>query len=374
MKVFITGGAGFIGKWLLRSLPDQADVVLLDSIDPQVHRSQTDFATELSQQAKCVKADVRDWQTYLEELEGSDVVVHLASQTGTGQSMYEMSRYIQQNVEGTTRLLEAISQLAQKPKRIVLTSSRAIYGEGALTDGTSVIYSPGRKLEDLQAGRWEVYTEDGQPLTPLPMKEDYLPKPTSIYGFTKLWQEDLIKNFAQTQDIDYAIFRLQNVYGPEQELRNPYTGIIGIFTSLITEKGKVEIFEDGQMTRDFVYVQDVANALVKGIFANQHLSGTFNVGSGKPTSLEELVNTIAKAAGKSADIHYSRRFRVGDIRHATADMDSFLKIFGSWQPTSLETGIQNYLQWSQSQNPLSEAELSKSFAEMEKQNLLQKSK
>lgn len=374
MKILITGGAGFIGKWLVRNLPTNAEITVLDSIDPQVHRSQTDFAEELLKRATCIKSDVRDQDAYLEAAEGTDVVVHLASQTGTGQSMYEMSRYIQHNVEGTTRLLEVLSQLQQKPRRIVLTSSRAVYGEGAFTDGTSVVYSKGRRVEDLQAGRWEIYDESGKELAPLPMREDYLPQPTSIYGLTKLWQEQLVESYAKTNQIDYTIFRLQNVYGPEQELHNPYTGIIGIFTSLITQKGEVELFEDGKMSRDFIFVEDVATALTRAIYYQGSLSQTFNVGSNKPTSLVELVTLIAKTINKELKINYSGRFRVGDIRHAVADMSRYTSIFQEWQPTSLEQGLAKYMRWYLEQDPLSSATLLNSLKEMEEKKLLLESR
>ncbi len=374
MKIFITGGAGFIGKWLVRSLPIDADVIVLDSIDQQVHKSKTEFAEELRERALCLKADIRDKDAYAGVMEGTDVVVHLAAQTGTGQSMYEISKYVQHNVDGTAKLLEVINELKQKPRRIVLTSSRAVYGEGAFEEGLTVKYSSGRRLEDLQAGKWEIYNENGEALRPLPMKEDYLPNPTSIYGLTKLWQEQLIENYAKNQKIDYIIFRLQNVYGPEQELHNPYTGIIGIFTSLIMEKGEVELFEDGQMTRDFVYIKDVAEALVKGIYYQGKLSKIINVGSGKATSLAELVNLIAKISERKLAIKYSGRFRVGDIRHALADMRQYESVFGEWKPTSLEEGIGCYLKWYLEQEPLSEGVLSKSLKEMEDKKLLMESK
>ena len=374
MKILITGGVGFIGKWLVRNLPIDAEIVLVDSIDPQVHRIKTEFPEDLVARATCIKADVCNQDAYLEAMEGTDVVVHLASQTGTGQSMYEMSRYVQQNVEGTTRLLEAISQLKQKPHRLILTSSRAVYGEGAFTDGTTITYSQGRQLEDLQAGRWETYDAIGRELTSLPMKEDYFPHPTSIYGLTKLWQEQLIENYAKNQQIDYAIFRLQNVYGPEQELHNPYTGIIGIFTSLIVQKGEVELFEDGKMTRDFVYVKDVASTLVKAIYHQEPLSRIINVGSGEATSLAELVNLIAAAANRSVKINYSGRFRVGDVRHAVANMNQYTNVFGAWQPTSLQEGLTHYLNWYFEQNPLSDGILLASLKEMEEKKLLLESK
>ncbi|MBA3922531.1 MAG: NAD-dependent epimerase/dehydratase family protein [Nostocaceae cyanobacterium] len=374
MKIFITGGAGFIGKWLVRSLPVDAEVVIVDSIDEQAHKSQTEFAEELLARAVCIKADIRDQQAYAKQMEGADVIIHLAAQTGTGQSMYEISKYVQHNLDGTAKLLEVISGLERKPQRIILTSSRAVYGEGAFTDGSSIEYSSGRSLEDLQSGKWEIYDSHGQELSALPMSEQFLPKPTSIYGLTKLWQEQLIENYANNQKIDYVIFRLQNVYGPQQELHNPYTGIIGIFTSLIVQKGEVELFEDGKMTRDFVYVRDVAEALIQGIYHPDKLSRVINVGSQKATSLLELVNLIAEVADKNLKINYSGRFRVGDIRHAIADMSEYASIFGKWQPTPLPEGILSYLKWYSQQDPLSGGVLLASFKEMVDKKLLLESK
>lgn len=222
----------------------------------------------------------------------------------------------------------------------------------------------------MQSGRWEVYRDNGQPLSALPMREDYLPQPTSIYGLTKLWQEQLVENYAKTHQLDYVIFRLQNVYGPEQELHNPYTGIIGIFTSLITQKGEVELFEDGEMTRDFVFVNDVAIALRNAIYSAGSLSQILNVGSGQATSLVELVKQIAATAGKDLKINYSGRFRVGDIRHAVADMSRYLTLFQDWQPTSLQAGLTEYWNWYVQQDPLSSRSLIDSLKEMEEKKLL----
>lgn len=372
MKVLITGGAGFIGKWLVRTLPTDTDIVIVDSIDPQVHRSSSNFSEELKARAQCIKADIHDQAAYAQAAEGSDFIIHLASQTGTGQSMYEISRYTQQNLEGTARLLEVVAKLKKKPRRIVLTSSRAVYGDGVATDKAGKLHNTSRKVDDLQAGKWEVYGEDDQPLEVLPMQETHLLQPTSVYGLTKLWQEQLIQNFCQNQGIDYAIFRLQNVYGPEQELRNPYTGIIGIFTSLIMQKGAVELFEDGQMTRDFVYVQDIAQALVNSLTFEGDLGQIFNVGSGIATTLESLVQSISAIANKPVDVSYAGRFRIGDIRHAVADMSTYDSVFNR-EPTSIETGLAAYLSWYGSQKPLSNEALSASFKEMETQKLLLKS-
>jgi dTDP-L-rhamnose 4-epimerase len=374
MKVLITGGAGFIGKWIVEKLPISTEVVIVDSLDPQVHKASQIFAPELQKRAICIQADVRDIEAYRDAAEGTDVVIHLVAQTGTGQSMYQMSKYVQHNVDGTAKLLELVSGLKQKPRRVILSSSRAIYGEGAFADGSTVYYTKGRRLHELQQNIWEVCNEQGEPLRPLPMQETQLANPTSVYGFTKLWQEQLIQSYCEHQNIDAVVFRFQNVYGPKQELGNPYTGIIGIFTNSIVQRNRVELFEDGLMSRDFVFVGDVAQAVVQATFHEQPLSSIINIGSGQATTLKALVETVAKLTDKQPTIEISGRFRVGDIRHAVADMHRYESLLGGWNPTSLEQGLRQYLDWYLAQIPPSEASLQASLAEMEQKGLLQTSK
>lgn len=374
MKVLITGGAGFIGKWVVQKLPKPTKIVIVDSLDKQVHKTSQEFICELQSRATCIKADIRNIEAYREAAEGTDVIVHLASQTGTGQSMYEVSKYVQHNADGTAKLLELISTLRQKPHRVVLSSSRAVYGEGAFTDGREIYYAKGRCLQDLQKGIWEVCNELGQPLVPLPMQETQLTNPTSVYGMTKLWQEQLIQNYCESQNIDAVIFRFQNVYGPKQELGNPYTGIIGIFTNSIVRRNAVELFEDGLMTRDFVFVEDVASAVVKSVLDEKPLSSIVNVGSGKATTLQDLVAIIACLTHRKPTVLWSGRFRIGDIRHAVADMSRYESLFGKWTPTPLEEGLRQYLSWYLGQVPLSDADLQASLKEIEQKGLLKTSK
>ena len=372
MKILITGGAGFIGKWLIEKMPPDVEVVIIDSIDEQVHRKSQDFAPELIARAKCIKADVQNIGDYREAIAGTDVVIHLAAQTGTGQSMYEISRYVQQNANGTAKLLELISSLDRKPRRMVLSSSRAVYGDGAYTDGKSVLYSQGRSLENLQKGIWEVCGSDGEPLTSLPMQETHLTKPTSVYGLTKLWQEQLMENYCESQGIDLVTLRFQNVYGPKQELGNPYTGIIGIFTNAIVQGNRLELFEDGMVTRDFVFVGDVAEAVIKCATYEQPLNAIINVGSGEAVTLIDVVETIAEVIGKKAEYTISGRFRVGDVRHAIADMERYKTLLGEWKPTSLKDGIAQYLEWYLGEEPLEQSTLEASLREMEQKGLLMK--
>lgn len=284
--------------------------------------------------------------------------------------MYEISRYVQQNANGTAKLLELISRLEHKPRRMVLSSSRAVYGDGAYTDGQQVYYSRGRRVEDLQQGIWEVLNDQDEPLQSLPMHESHLTKPTSVYGLTKLWQEQLMQNYCESQNIDLVTLRFQNVYGPKQELSNPYTGIIGIFTNAIAQGNPLELFEDGLVTRDFVFVGDVAEAVVKCALHEAPLSSIINIGTGQAVTLIDVVETIAELVGKPANYTVSGRFRVGDVRHAIADMSHYETLLGQWSPTSLKAGLAQYLGWYLGQEPVGQEVLQASFKEMERTGLL----
>ena len=370
MKVLLTGGAGFIGKHLLARLPADVAVVVVDSLDEQIHTQGRTFPPEVAARAECVCADVRDTPRYAAAAEGADVVVHLAAQTGTGQSMYEMSRYVQHNTDGTARLLELVHALKHKPRRVVLASSRAVYGEGAFGDARHPVTSPGRRVEDLQAGRWGTYGPDGRELPPLLMHEDHPPRPTSVYGLTKLWQEQLVENYCRAGGLEHLIFRFQNVYGPGQELRNPYTGIMGIFVNATAQGQPIELFEDGNVTRDFVYVEDVAAAVTRAVLHPGPLRTVVNCGSGQPTTLWELVRRIAQAVGKETRVTCSGRFRVGDVRHAVADMRRFPEVLGAWTPTGLEAGLRRYVEWYLTQPPVEQQLLHNSLKEMAAKGLL----
>jgi len=348
VKVIITGGAGFIGKWLISMLPPSAEIVVIDNLNPDAHRSNPGFAPEVASRATCLQLNVCDVAAYQPILEGADVVVHLAAATGTGQSFTEIGNYVRDNVEGTARLLEGIAKLSRKPRRIVLASSRAVYGEGRYTDGTKSVSVPPREIADLQKGIWDYLGANRVPMKPLAAKESDPTAPVSVYGFTKLWQEQLIRNFCGHHKIEPIIFRMQNVYGPKQEIYNPYTGIVALFVRLIASGQSVELYEDGKVLRDFVYVEDVARAFSRAVLEESLKGCTVNIGSGEAKTLEELVATIAVALKQTPKILYSKKFRPGDVRHAFADISAARAYFGDYQATSALAGLQKYCDWFQS--------------------------
>ena len=372
MKILVTGGAGFIGRWLLRALPQSVEVVVVDVLEEQVHGPAPDFPEEVRARAECIRADVRDLGSWTAAAAGADVVVHLASQTGTGQSMYQSSRYLDHNVTGTERLCEGLAGLRELPRCMILASSRAVYGEGAFFDGRRRVFPEPRSAEALAAGRWELEDDAFSPLQPVPTPEDAPLRPNSVYGMTKVRQEQIVADFSRAHGLRHTTLRLQNVYGPLQQLANPYTGIIGIFANGILREGQVELFEDGLITRDFVSVRDVAAVIATTIADDRAHPLTLNVGTGRPVTLRETVTMMSKTLGRQVEVMCSGRYRFGDVRHACADMSEYELTFGPWHPLSLADGLADYLEWFQTQPAAPPHLRTGSLDEMERHGLLPK--
>jgi dTDP-L-rhamnose 4-epimerase len=345
VKAFITGGAGFIGSRLSASLTSKGfDVVGYDNFHIQVHGENPNI--NLSHNV--VRGDVRDLDALSDAIGefDPDIIFHLAAETGTGQSFDEPSRYVDVNVRGTTNLFEACRIAKVKPKRIILASSRAVYGEGLyINQSGEVVEAYSRSSALMTKGDFAVYGQLGDKLIPRPTPETLQPKPDSVYASSKLMQELLVKNLATNSD--WSILRFQNVYGPGQSLTNPYTGVLSIFCSQIKSSKALEIYEDGEIYRDFVYVDDVVSSLVYAIKAPPgHI---FNIGSGSSVSILEVAKAlldIAKSVGYSSAYKVTGNFRDGDIRYAQADIDKAKLLLG-WSPTTcLSEGLKRLANWS----------------------------
>jgi dTDP-L-rhamnose 4-epimerase len=344
MKILITGGAGFIGRWVLQALPEGVEVVVVDSLVEQVHGRAGRFPDDVLQRATCLKCDLRDVEQWRRAATGAETVVHLASLTGTAQSMSQQSRYIEHNILATSALCGVLAGLTTLPRRIILASSRAVYGEGAYLDGDRLVHPGPRRIADLAQGRWDVEAHDGARLTPTPVHEDAPLRPVSFYGLTKLWQEQALSRFARAHGIDLLILRFQNVYGPHQPAA-AHAGIVAALASGIAHERRVELFEDGEMTRDFVHVHDAADAIVEGIGAPRQLDCTLNVGSGTSVSLRDLTRRLAELLGPTPIVECHGRYRQGDVRHAVADMAAFERVFGPRRHLALSDGLAEYVRW-----------------------------
>lgn len=351
MKVLVTGGAGFIGSRFVRQLKSRGidNILVYDNLHPQVHG---DNATPplFGAGVEFVKADIRDAAILKQIVKdfAPTAVAHLVSETGTGQSYDEVSRYVDANVSGTAYLIEAIRALPQALDWFLLTSSRAVYGEGAYRDVHGQPVSRVRRLgRDLRSGRFKVYGQDGQALTEDASSSALtVPDPLSVYASTKLMQEYLIDNALSETGTRILTYRFQNVYGAGQSLINPYTGVLSIFISRLLKNQPISIYEDGEISRDFVYVDDVVEAMIMGALSTVKPERPMDIGSTVSTRIYDATVMLARLAGKAEFTPpISGEFRPGDIRHALADISYTHSVLG-WTPkVSFEEGVTRLFEW-----------------------------
>lgn len=372
--VLVTGGAGFIGSHLVpKLLASGFKVRILDSLSAQVHgQVPVDLEWLSNDNVEFIRGDVTKQSDWDRVLLGVDGIVHLAAETGTGQSMYQVAKYNEVNTQATALMLDALGRVSHQVKRIVLSSSRSIYGEGAYVHPVTNqrIYPVARSAETLAKAQWEpVCPETGAVLKLVATKESDLISPASIYAATKYAQEDLVRIGCQAMGIDFAIFRLQNVYGERQSLNNPYTGILSIFSTKIRMNSQLPLFEDGEESRDFVHVDDVTDALLKGLTVKTAPNTAINVGSGVATSVRTVAEELTRAFGKEPNVAVTGQFRVGDIRHNYADITRLKTLLGLEPKVSLKDGLQRFANWVLEQ-PLPEDQLEKANQELRERKLM----
>jgi dTDP-L-rhamnose 4-epimerase len=353
MRVLVTGGAGFIGTHLVRRfLEEGCEVTVVDNFSPQVHGERSSLPADMASHVRLIRGDVRNSRTWCEALPGQETVVHLAAETGTGQSMYEITRYQEVNIGGTAHLFDhLVSDHARSVSRIIVASSRAVYGEGAYSCyAHGRVYPCGRKCSDIKAGILEPRCPIcGEPATAVPTTEDSPLSPTSYYGLTKQVQEQTALLFARTLGLSAVALRYQNVYGPGQSLNNPYTGILAIFSNLASVGRPIQVFEDGRESRDFVHVEDVVNATLRATTAPLLEPSVFNVGSGHSTTVFEVAHAIKSFLASASTITVTGAFRDGDIRHNVADI-SAARIKLDYTPKwDFKRGVQTFLEWARAQ-------------------------
>lgn len=343
-SVLVTGGAGFIGSAIAQRLASTTDSwTVIDNLHPQVHPS-GERPDSLVPEAKLVIADVTDasaWDDLL-ATERPDTVVHLAAETGTAQSLHEATRHAEANVVGTTAMLDAFGRVGHVPAHFVLSSSRAVYGEGQWQRPSGELFSPGQRSHaQFEASQWDFADAAPVPSTAAATP----PAPTSVYGATKLAQEHILRAWASSHDSRVTILRLQNVYGPGQSLINPYTGIVSLFSQLAKKGEAIPIYEDGRIVRDFVYIDDVADAFVDAITRGpRDAAHAYDIGSGVGTTILDLATIVADFHGAPAP-RITGAFRDGDVRHAECSIDESLNAL-EWAPQwSVERGIAGLQTW-----------------------------
>jgi dTDP-L-rhamnose 4-epimerase len=347
----VTGGAGFIGCAMSTALADHFDrVVALDSLHPQIHPDPV-RPDALDPRVELVRGDVTsaaDWDALLADVKPT-AVVHLAAETGTGQSLTEATRHASVNVVGTTEMLDALVRHDLRPEKIVLASSRAVYGEGAWVDADGTVTYPGQRSDAMLAsGTWDFPGLTATPFQSARVK----PSPTSVYGATKLAQENILVSWCLAMGVMPVLYRLQNVYGPGQSLTNPYTGIVSFFAQRAKAGEVIPVYEDGEIIRDFVFIDDVADALVRGLLHSGATQDPYDIGSGEGTSIMRLAQLVAAVYDAPAPA-VNGLYRNGDVRSASCDIADSVAGLG-WQPqVMVAEGITRLCAWIDARVPTS---------------------
>jgi dTDP-L-rhamnose 4-epimerase len=351
MRILITGGAGFIGSHLADELLRRGHTVrALDNLSPQVHGAAAERPAYLSCDVELIRGDVRDTDTVRRALRDIDAVYHFAAAVGVGQSMYEIDHYTSVNNGGTAVLLQAL--IDRPVQRLVVASSMSLYGEGMYRapDG-SIVPGHERPLEQLRGGDWEVRNERGDALTPIPTPETKAASLSSIYALSKFDQERMCLLTGRAYNMPTVALRFFNVFGTRQSLSNPYTGVLAIFASRLLNDRPPLIFEDGLQRRDFVSVEDVAQACVLALDAPAADGRAFNVGSGHAYTIRDVARMLGAILGKSIDPDVCGKYRVGDIRHCFADISEAQRTLGYRPRVTLEEGLVGLAAWLQEQAP-----------------------
>ncbi len=371
MKVLITGGAGFIGSNLARKLVAIGyTVTVFDNLSEQIHPASSPLFASIEKIVNFIKGDVRNSEDWRKALDGQDIVVHLAAETGTGQSMYAIDKYVDVNIRGTSLLLDILANEKHTIKKIIVASSRSIYGEGKYNCGScGVVYPDARHHKDMARGDFNVKCPFcSANVALMPTDEESKIHPSSVYGITKQNQEQLVLTVGKSLSIPSVALRYQNVYGPGQSLSNPYTGILSIFSTRIKNNNDINVFEDGLESRDFVYIDDVVDATVLAIHDDRADYYVFNVGSGQRTDVMTVAQTLKKAYQSDAAITVSGNYRLGDIRDNFADLSKITDKLGYSPKVPFEEGINRFVDWVNTQD-VQQDRYEKSILEMKEKGL-----
>jgi dTDP-L-rhamnose 4-epimerase len=347
----VTGGAGFIGSHIADLLIGRGyEVRIFDSLELPTHAAGK--PGYLSPRAEFIRADMRDRDALRAALQGVDLVLHEAA---TGGFTPRIADYMSANSLATAQMLETIRDERLPIRKIVVASSIAVYGEGTYSCPDHGTVYPGlRSIEQLEERRWEVECPlCGAALAPRPTGEGTPVEPATAYGISKYDQERLVLMFGRQTGIPTVALRYFVTYGPRQSVHNPYTGVCSIFSSRIMNDLPIVIYEDGNQTRDFIFVRDIARANLFVLEDARANFQVFNVGTGRPTSIRDLARALQKCLGREGRVELPNSFRPGEVRHMAADV-SGLSSLGFRAETSLEDGLAEYVSWLSEQGPLPE--------------------
>lgn len=347
-KVLVTGGLGFIGSHTVDELIKRGyEVKVLDNLEYQVHGGI--IPKYKNEDALYIHGDIRHRKSWISALQDVDYIIHMAGSVGIGQSFWESKKYVDTNVSGTALLYELLTKnvnLRKRINKIVVASSKSLYGEGSYMCENHGLQAPDvRPIAQLKRKEWEVKCPIcGSDMVATGVKESKYPQNLNPYSLSKYATERLAMDYSYSLGIPTVAFRYFNIYGERQSLSNPYTGVMAIFISRIKNNNSPFLFEDGKQLRDYIYVKDVAkfnvDALNKG-------NGVYNLGTGTAFSLLGIVKMLNNALGTNIHPTVSNEFRPGDNRHDFADISTLFRDFEKRKFTPLEKGIKILAKWSE---------------------------
>lgn len=372
-KVLVTGGAGFIGSHLVDELLKKGhDVTVIDNLEPQVHGGIRTAPKYMAEEARFVKADLRELKKYLDIIEDIEIVYHLAAAVGVGQSMYQIEKYIDVNDTGTAKLLDILVNEEVEVEKLIVASSMSTYGEGKYEcENCGIVYPGLREEEQLKKGIWEVFCPScGEKVRPLPTDEETPQDCTSVYALSKKQQEKLCLLIGKTYGIDTTALRFFNVYGSRQALSNPYTGVCAIFSSSLLCGNPPTVFEDGKQARDFVHVKDICQALLLSMEKSPSEGEVFNVGTGEKITINWVAEVLASYINPEIKPQITGKFRPGDIRHCFADIKKIQRKLGFTPQYSFEEGMKELVEWVKKQAGSVKDKSDKAKKELKEKGLL----
>ncbi|MBT3571131.1 MAG: NAD-dependent epimerase/dehydratase family protein [Flavobacteriales bacterium] len=373
-NILISGGAGFIGSNLTKKLVSKGyNITILDNLSKQIHGKdqKSELYNSIKEISTFILGDVCNEEDWKKSLKGQDAVIHLAAETGTGQSMYEISRYNDVNILGTSHLLDFLANNKNSVKKLIIASSRSIYGEGKYKcENHGVVYPNDRIVSNMMKGKFDLFCDAcGSELNLMPTDENSKIHPSSIYGITKQQQEQMTLLMGKSLGIPAVALRYQNVYGPGQSLSNPYTGILSIFSTRMLNGNDIDIYEDGEESRDFVFIDDVVEATILALEKEEANHQIFNVGSGETTSVSQVANSLKKLYDSNVNISIGGSFRLGDIRHNYADLNKIKNLLGFTAKFDFQTGISRFADWVKTQE-VKEDKYEQSLNELKNKGLI----
>ena len=374
--ILVTGGAGFIGSYLMpRLLKVGYTVRVLDSLSPQIHGHLPQGLDWLRDKSvDFIRDSITSKQAVERALKDVTSIVHLAAETGTGQSMYEISRYFDVNVQGTANLLDVLqnNKAVGSVRSLIVASSRAIYGEGSyICPEHGPVFPESRSNARMSSGDFELYCPECSQVVLLADTEETAPfRPMSIYGLTKQVQEQAVLMHARTNGLSAFALRYQNVFGPGQSLKNPYTGILAVFSNLARQGQPIDVYEDGLESRDFVYIDDVVEATMRAVMHDGPFVGALNVGTGEAIPVITVAKEINSYFGNKSEIRISGAFRLGDIRHNKAATHCLESVLNFKPSVSFREGLHKFLAWAETQPLEDKAAYQKSVSELQERSLM----